>query len=132
MFVMELTENERLMLAKKKEAIQKLTAEILDIANDPKQTREIKKKITDVLSILSTIGSYANSKEDLNLYLLMAELIFTNMGLAGSDVNSWKEMEIPQEIEEFCIYVNMVQFDFNKKGLKIIIPKIEIPIFKVK
>jgi len=128
---MELTEKERLMLVRKKEEIQKLTAEILDIKNDPKRAIEIKKKITNVLSILSTLGSYATPKENLNLYLLMAKIIFHHMSFADSSADSWEEWT-SEEIEEFCMYANTVQFDFTKKGLKIILPKIDISIFRGK
>jgi hypothetical protein len=54
---MELTETERLMLVKKKEEIQKLTSEILSITENPEEAIRIKKKMTGILSILSTVGS---------------------------------------------------------------------------
>jgi hypothetical protein len=36
------------------------------------------------------------------------------------------------EIETFCNYVNSVQFDFTKRGLRIRIPKIDVSIFRAK
>ena len=56
---MEPTENERLMLVDKKDEIRNLTAEIMETMNEPGQVTNIKSKITDILSILSTIRSYA-------------------------------------------------------------------------
>ena len=129
---MELTEKERLMLVEKKEEIRKLTLEILDIANDPRQATEIKKKIASILSILSTIGSYAKPKEDLTFFTRMADLIFYEMSLLDPDTCSPEDW-IYERIEEFCIYVNSVQFEFTKTGLKIRMPKIskiEFSIFK--
>ena len=41
---MKLTEKERLMLVQRKDEILKLTIEILDIKDDPRQALEIKKQ----------------------------------------------------------------------------------------
>jgi len=136
---MELTGKERLMLVKKKEEIQKLTSEILDAfeaTNNLTQMTEIKKKLLHVLSILSTIGSYAKPKTDLTLYESMVDLIFYKLYLlenlerkCGKSDLSWKNA-IGINIEEFCIYANSIRFEFTKKGIKIHIPKIEFSIFK--
>jgi len=60
---MELTEKERLMPVEKKKEVQKLTSESFDIKDDPKQTTRMKKKITNILSALSTIGSYVKTRD---------------------------------------------------------------------
>ena len=124
--VMELTEKERLMLVEKKEEIRKLTMEILDMLNDPEkeiESKEIKKRITSILSLLSTIASYSKSKNyDLNRLTNAANIICVGLDLS-------KEVLIPA-IEVFCNIVNSVRFDFTKSGIKIHIPKIDFSIFK--
>ena len=60
---LELTEQERLMLVGKKDEIRKVTEEILELASNPEQNAlELKKKVTGVLSLISTIASYSKSK----------------------------------------------------------------------
>jgi hypothetical protein len=130
-FDMELTERERLMLLGKKEEIQNLTAELLEIMNKAGQVTNVKTKITDILSILSTIGSYAKSRDfDLSLFTIMADSIFQLLPSAQLDT---KIREYPiKRIERFCIYANSIQFDLTKKDLRIIIPKIDLSIFRTK
>lgn len=131
---MELTEKERLMLVEHKKEIQKLTSEILGIMNDPEQSTKIKRKITNILSILSTIGSYAKSRDyDLDLFSTMAESIFGDMSGINIGLHAdfyWNT--VMKKIEKFCIYTNSIQFDFTRKDFRIIIPKIDISIFRVK
>jgi len=110
---MELTEKERLMLVEKKEEILKLTKEILDIEKDPKQAVEVKKKMTSILSLISTIASYSKSKNTSLDYLLQrAKLISDFM-----DNNFWKASSTHLEI--FCNAVNSIEFDFTKREMKI-------------
>jgi len=127
---LELTEKERLMLAENKKEIQKLTSEILGIMNDPKQSIKIKRKITKILSILGTIGSYTKPKDDLNTFSTMAERIFTDLTDPPLPEILWRFAV--RRIEKFCIYTNLIRFDFTKKDFKIIIPKIDISIFRMK
>lgn len=122
---MELSENERLMLVKKKEEILKLTTEILDIKNDPEQALEIKKKITNILSLLSTISSYAQSKYDSSNLWYLTTQIFMEMDLLG---NEWTV--ISPLIEVFCNTVNFIEFKFTKKSISLKIPKIDLSLFK--
>jgi len=126
MFTMELTEKERLMLVEKKEEIRKLTVEILDMLNDSEKEidiKEIKKRITSILSLLSTIASYSKSKNyDLDRLTDAANVIFATFDL--------DKRVIPPIIEVFCNYVNSVRFDFTKREFKINIPKIDFSIFK--
>jgi hypothetical protein len=120
---MELTETERLMLVEKKEEIRNLTAEIMEIMSEAGQVTNVKSKITDILSILSTVGSYAKLKDyDLSLFTLMAKNIFALMPTAQPDAKIREYLM--KRIERFCIYANSIQFDFTRKDLKIIIPKI--------
>lgn len=133
MSIMELTEKERLMLVENKKEIQKLTSEILGIMDDPEQATKIKRKITNILSILSTIGSYAKSRDyDLSLFSTMAENIFSDIsGRYSQDEFFWNTF-VNKKIEKFCIYTNSIQFDFTRKDFRVIIPKIDISIFRTR
>ena len=107
---MELSENERLMLVKKKEDIFKITSELLtkDLINSEKIS-----KMNEILSILSIIESYAKPDRDLSVFTRI--VIHITVGLeAGIDVSL--------RISQFCSAVNSIKFDFTKKGLKISIP----------
>ena len=124
---MELTENERLMLVEKKEDILKLTKEILKILKerDPEQALEVKKKMTSILSLISTIGSYAKSKYDSRNLWASTNMIFLQMNALGdrwTSIASW--------IEVFCNTVNLIEFNFTKRDIKIKIPKIDMSIFR--
>ena len=124
---MELTEKERLMLVQKKEEILKLTKEILDIIKqrDPEQAVEVKKRMTNILSLISTIGSYAKSKYDSRHLWTSTNLIFLQMDDRG---NHWG-LTSPW-IEVFCNTVNLIEFDFTKRDIKIKIPKIDLSIYR--
>jgi hypothetical protein len=123
---MELTEKERLTFVEKKEDMRKLTTEILDLMNKPKKQLELKKKITSVLSLMSTIASYSDSKNyNLQVFTDVANMVFACMNY--EELNPIFEYNL----EEFCNYANSITFDFTKKGFKINIPKIDISIFKM-
>jgi hypothetical protein len=126
---MEITEKERLMLIRKKEGICELTLEILDMVNDPRNSLEIKKKMTTILSELNAIASYSDSKNyDLNAITDLAGNIFNLLTDYPAKViediipNYWKEL-ISRRIEFFCNAANSISFNFTKKGFKIILPK---------
>jgi hypothetical protein len=118
--IMELTETERLMLVGKKDEIRKLTEELLELVNSPDRNRvEIKKKITGILSLLSTIASYSKPKNyNLDRITLMANVL---------NSSSFQFL-----FEVFCNTVNSIRFDFTRKDLKIIIPKIDLSLFRTK
>ena len=122
---MKLTEKERLMLVGKKEKILELTKEILDIMEDPEQALEVKKKMTSVLSLIGTIGSYAKSKYDSRNLWTSTNMIFAQMNVLG---DQWTVMS--PFIEMFCNTVNLIEFDFTKRDIKIKIPKIDLSIFR--
>lgn len=125
--IMELTETEKLLLVAKKEEIRKLTEDLLDLAtNLEKNEIEIKKKITGMLSLISTIASYSKFKNyDLKGVTNMANMIYRMLG-----TKSYSIAELM--MEGFCNTVNSIRFDFTKQGLKINIPKIDISIFRTK
>jgi hypothetical protein len=111
---MELSENERQILVGIKKEIYQITAELLteNISNTEKMT-----KLNKILSLLSTIESYAKPDRDLSVFPTYVTQIMV-----------WIEsgMDVRLRIAVFCTAVNSIKFDFTKKGLKISIPiKIE-------
>ena len=121
---MEITEQERLILVKKKESICALTWKILDLKNDPKNIEEIKKYFTSILSELNTIASYSDSKNyDLNYFTIGVTQLFLIM---SKEENSKIWISSPLVIEIACNFANSMRFDFTKKGLKIYFPKINL------
>jgi hypothetical protein len=125
--IMELTEAERLLLVGKKEEIKHLTEELLDLGTNPEKNElEIKKKVTGILSLISTIASYSKSKNyDLDGITTMADMTYRMLGTKSHSIAKLM-------LESFCNTVNSIRFDFTKKGLKINIPKIDISIFRAK
>jgi hypothetical protein len=107
---MELSENERLMLVRKKEEISKLTSELVESNLNNKQTIA---KINEVISLLSTIGSYAKADRDLTAFTRLALQITTRIE-SGMNANLL--------IDAFCTAANSVKFDFTKRGLKLSFP----------
>jgi hypothetical protein len=117
---MEITEKERLMLVEKKAEIRKLTEEILEPAITTKKNEiEIKKKVTGILSLLSTIASYSDSKNyNLEGVNEMADSIFSKL-----DTENYTLAEL--FLEAYCNTVNSIRFDFTKKNFRIVLPKIK-------
>jgi methionyl-tRNA synthetase len=122
---MELSEKERLMLVKKQEKILKVTKEIFDCMKDTTQALEIKKKMTSILSLISTIASYSESKNyNLDVLEKMTTTIFLQMDLFGEHWTS-----LSPWIEVFCNTVNNIKFNFTKRDIRIKMPKIDFSIF---
>jgi len=125
---MEISEQERLMLVKKKELICGLTLKVLDMANDSQNEVKIKKNLTMMLSLINTIASYSDSKNyDLNLYTKGMNALFDLMS-KEKRLKTWALS--PKVIESACNYANSIRFEFVKKDFKIHIPKIDISIFR--
>jgi hypothetical protein len=125
---MEITEREREKLTEMKEEIRKLTIEILDIKDDPKNELEIKKRLTSILSHINTIASYSDSKNnDLDNFTDRVNRLFDLMHLE-------RKMEIwtisPGVTETICNYANSIRFNFTKRDIRIRIPKIDLTIFR--
>ena len=126
---MEITEKERLILVEKKKEISRLTLEILAIENDPKNALAIKEKLTTILSLLNTIGSYSDSKNfKLEDFIEIERAIFKMLNTRSevleetTYLTTWQQIVIP-EVELFCNYVKSITFDFtDEKGLKITLP----------
>jgi len=107
---MELSENERLMLVKKKEEIFKITAELL---TETISTSEKISKMNEILSLLSTIESYAKPDRDLSVFSRLVLQITLRLETG---------MDASLSVSAFCTLVNSIKFDFTKKGLIISIP----------
>ena len=126
---MEITEKERLMLVKDKESICGATLEILELENDPKNALLIKKKISIILSLLTTIASFSDFKNlDIDKFTKIAPPLFrylnprTEILQDAHYLDTWRSIVVP-DLELFCNYVNSIRFDFTKKDLKITFPK---------
>jgi len=116
---MEIKEKERLMLVEKKDHICELTLEILDMAHDPESSLEIRKNVTTILSELSTIASYSDSKNrDFDELENAANLIFSQL-----DLDNFVIAKCMTEV--FCNAVNSIRFDFTRKGFKLVLPRIK-------
>lgn len=130
---MQITETERMMLVTNKQHICGATLKILEFENDPKNALEVKKSIFMILSLLSQISSYTNSKNfDLDKISTFAEKLFkmlnprTEILEDAVYLQKWRELAVP-DLELFCNYVNTIRFDFNsKEGFKLILPKINL------
>jgi hypothetical protein len=115
---MELSENERLMLIKKKEEIFEITSEIIKTYEPRENQIEIKNKLNQILSLLSTMAGYAKPDRDLNTFTKFVIDLSINLDTPGYDTGV--------SLQAFCTIVNSIKFDITKKGLIISIPlKIE-------
>jgi hypothetical protein len=121
---MEISENERVILGKKKEEIFEITSEILTIYDKTgKNNLEIIIKLNQILSILSIIESYAKPDRDLKN--------FTNSVLFLIKALNSKGYDAELRLQVFSAIVNSIKFDFTKKDLIVNIPKIDLTIFKL-
>jgi len=107
---MELSETERLMLVQKKEKIFQITSALLTGTNSKSEKIS---KMNEILSLLSTIESYAKPDRDLFIFQDHVNKV-TALMETGVDTRLL--------ISIFCTGVNSIKFDFTKKGLKISIP----------
>ena len=129
---MESSEKERLFVLEKvvnlKDEILQLTTEILDLLHKSGSTLEIRKKITSILSKLNTGATLAKSEtRKLDFLTSYANLLFFFL---RTEHISEDRIIARTRLEDFCNYVNSIRFDVTKKGLKIHLPKVEIPIVK--
>jgi hypothetical protein len=113
---MELSENERIILIKKKEEISKITTEIFDIYQDPDNRHDVLNKITQILNCLSVIASYAPRNER-----------FTSLVRDVIDIDTLYDSEGSKSLTEFhirkfCYFANYIVFEFKKDGINIRIP----------
>ena len=121
---MELSENERERLVKKKEEIFKITSEIINNYEPGENQIEIKDKLNHVLSLLTTIAGYAEPDRDLNSFTKFVIHLSLNLETPGYDTSL--------SLQAFCTIANSIKFDFTKKRFKITIPvKIEAILNKI-
>jgi len=107
---MELSENERIMLVKKKEEIFKITSDL--VKGELTKSEKIS-KINEIISLLSIIESYAEPDRDLSVFPRFA-----------IHITSWLEvgMDASILIDIFCTAANSIKFDFTKRRFLISIP----------
>jgi hypothetical protein len=123
-----LNEKERLMLVEKKDEIRKLTTEILDMASNPENALEIKKRFTSILNILSTIASYSDSRNyNLDKFTEAVNALFM---VLSSETRGKRWAMSPLAIERTCNYANSIRFSFTKRDITIHLPKIDLSIFR--
>jgi len=127
------------MVNKKKEEIGKLTNEIIEWEDDPKNIKKIKQS---VLSILNAVTFCTDSKSyDLHLVTLSADMVFDVLR-PFSNPDDPDEVEpdsfglvITHQIEDFCNYANSwnpIKYDFTEKGWKIEFKNLNIGIIQNK
>lgn len=112
------------IIDKKREQIKALTSEIMELENDPKNVVRIKK---DVQSVLNAVASCSNPRSNyLEILRLEAKIIFDLIRFSTNRDNTFDSrgwhLTIVHRLEDFCISANTwnpIEFDFNKKGLKI-------------
>ena len=104
------------MVSKKREEIKTLTSEIMELENDPKNIERIKQK---VYHVVNEVASLSKPKNDfLEILHSSAESVFTLFRLFPNPLSTIAVAGL----ERFCILANTwnpIEFDFNKKGLKI-------------
>jgi hypothetical protein len=107
---MELSEDERLMLVKKKEEIFKITHDLVTLNLNKYEKIS---KMNEILSLLSTIESYAKPDRNLGVFQEYVNSIsgMLHMGIDSDVLTS-----------TFCTAVNSIKFDFTKTGVRISIP----------
>jgi hypothetical protein len=121
---MQLTEKERLLVVEKKEEIRKLSEEIIDLSTDfVKNEKELKKRTTAILSLLSTIASFTSKKIEMRPFIALVTQIFYSAEKGLTPVASI-------EIELFCNVINSMIFDFTKRDFKVNISKIDLSLIK--
>ncbi len=115
------------MLVKKKEKINQLTSEIITNLNTSPDKTLIINKMNEVISIISTISSYSESKSHNSsaLYDLTEYLIGTIESLKNEQV-SWRRVWI----NFWCTTVNSVEFKFTEKKAWIKVPPIDLNFIK--
>jgi hypothetical protein len=104
---MELSEDERVMFVKKKEEISQITSELLTerLSNSEKLS-----KMNQILSILSTLESYAKPDRDLFIFQDHVNKVSALMQTG---------MDTQLLISIFCSAANSVRFDLSKKRIRI-------------
>jgi hypothetical protein len=60
---MEITEKEKQMLEKERDEVKKLTQEIIELENDPKNSTEIKKRVIGIQFSINRMASYSNPED---------------------------------------------------------------------
>ena len=115
------------MFYAEKEEIRRLTEDIIELAVDTRtNATELKKKVTGILSLISKIASYTNSKNlDMGPLRAVAQNIFYII-----DTGPGFPRTCTTRLEIFCNIANSITFNFTKKGVKVNIERIDVSFFR--
>jgi hypothetical protein len=100
--IMEMTEKERSMLERERDEIKKLALEILELENDPKNSTELKKRVTGIQFSINRMVSYSNiGNRKLEGLTIMTEALLSLLSMnPPKDVEEALEKEIQNPSEE--------------------------------
>ena len=115
MYIMEISETERLQILQEKEKIKVISNEIFDIHHDLTNKTEILKRMSQILNHLSSIANYTGSTYDVNN---LRRDIYDIEDLWNSD---GCENRVRNKIRDFCNDANSITFDFTKSEKKLTI-----------
>lgn len=125
---MKLSEKERLMLVEKKDEIRKLTNEISDNVHTKPDAVFIKNKINSILSLLSIISSYSDSKSH-NLDEFVRYTMMLNISV--QDYNSSHRWHtVATRLDLWCNMVNSIRFNLTDKKAFINIRNFDLNVLK--
>lgn len=123
---MEKAEQEKLALAlfdridQKREDIKRLTSEIMELENDPKNVVRIKQ---DVQSVLNAVASFSSDSDGLELVKSSAKLVFIAIQMETREddhtIDASRWYGLVKELEDFCIEANSwnpIKFNFDKSS----------------
>lgn len=109
---MQTTESERQLLMEKKEAVCRLSLEILDIIHQETTTsddaNEVRKRMVRILSLLHVCASYGSPGRDLDELMRLALRFFAMQGRTKDDMIAG----IPVA-ELFCVTANAIDISYG-------------------
>lgn len=137
---MEFSEQERLMLVNIKDEISILSKEILENIDelDSFDSLKFSKDLTDIISKITTLSSYAKSK---NVNMEFIPRIAAAMMLDAKNITNLREKnpfkasydfkgEFKGYVLAFISTVNTIEFNFQKKRFSINLKSLRLPLTK--
>jgi len=122
---MKLSEQERLMLVEKQGEILKLSNEILENLGDTFDEVYIKTRMNSILSLISTISSYTDTKSyNLGQFRQYSVAVMSYL------VKDRNKHIVDNTLTLWCGIVNSIDFKFTEKEALIKLPKLELNLLK--